>query len=80
MSKYSFIRWFKRHVGLTPFEYILIKRVGLGKSLILQGLPLTDVALESGFYDQSHFSNYFKRYIGKSPQSYKQSCNIFQDL
>ena len=80
MSKFQFIRWFKVHVGMTPFEYILLKRVGNGKKLLKQGVPLVDVALDSGFYDQSHFSNYFKKYVGMSPNVYKQSCNIFQDF
>lgn len=80
MSKFQFIRWFKLQVGITPFEFILLKRVGFGKKLIQQGLPLIDVSLDSGFYDQSHFSNYFKRYVGMSPNVYKHSCNIFQDL
>lgn len=80
MSKYQFIRWFKTHAGVTPFEYILLKRVGCGKKLIQKGLPLIDVSLDSGFYDQSHFSNYFKKYVGMSPSAYKQRCNIFQDF
>lgn len=80
MSKYQFTRWFKLQVGITPFEFILLKRVGFGKKLIQQGLPLIDVSLDSGFYDQSHFSNYFKKYVGMSPNAYKHSCNIFQDL
>lgn len=79
MSKFQFIRWFKFNIGLTPFEYILLKKVENGRELIKQGFPVVDAALDSGFYDQSNFSNYFKRYIGMSPNSYKQSCNIFQD-
>lgn len=80
LSKFQFIRWFKTQVGITPFEYILLKRVGFGKKLIQQGMPLIDVSLDAGFYDQSHFSNYFKKYVGMSPNMYKHSCNIFQDL
>jgi len=80
MNKFQFSRWFKKKVGITPFEFILLKRIGLGKKLIQQGLPLVDVSLESGFYDQSNFSNYFKRYVGMSPNVYKQNCNIFQDF
>lgn len=79
MDKFQFIRWFKFNIGLTPFQYIMLKRVEYGKSLIKQGFPIVDAALDSGFYDQSNFSNYFKKYIGMSPSLYKQSCNIFQD-
>lgn len=80
MSKYQFTRWFKSNVGITPFEYVLLKRVGFGKRLIQEGVPLVDASLDAGFYDQSHFSNYFKKYVGMSPSVYKNSCNIFQDI
>ncbi len=80
MSKFKFIRWFKLHTGITPFEYILLTRVGCGKKMIQQGVPLVDVSLNAGFYDQSHFSNYFKKYVGMSPNVYKHNCNILQDF
>jgi len=80
MNKFQFIRWFKKQVGITPFEYILIKRIGLSKKLIREGMPLVDVSLDSGFYDQSHFSNYFKKYVGLTPKLYRRNCNIFQDI
>ena len=79
MSKFQFVRWFKIHAGITPFEYILIMRVLKGKRLIQDGIPLVDASINSGFYDQSHFSNYFKKYIGMSPNAYRHACNIFQD-
>jgi AraC-like DNA-binding protein len=79
MNNFQFIRWFKKNIGMTPFQYIMLKRVGSGKKLIQQGVPLVDAALDSGFYDQSHFSNYFKKYVGMSPNVYKQNCNMFQD-
>lgn len=79
-NKFQFIRWFKKHSGVTPFDYILLKRVVKGKQLIKLGLPLAEIAFETGFYDQSHFTNYFKRYVGMSPLNYKSGCNIFQDF
>lgn len=78
MSKYKFIRWFKKYVGLTPYDFIILNRVLLGQKMIREGKPLTDTAIDTGFYDQSHFSNYFKRFIGLTPKNYQKSCNIFQ--
>ncbi len=80
MNSFQFIRWFKKQVGITPFEYILIKRIGRSKRLIREGMPLVNVSLDSGFYDQSHFSNYFKKYVGMTPKHYRHNCNIFQDI
>jgi AraC-like DNA-binding protein len=44
------------------------------------GKPLVHAALDSGFYDQSHFTNYFKYFVGITPKEYQQQCNIFQDF
>ncbi len=79
MSKYQFIRWFKKYVGLTPFDFIILNRVILGKKMIREGKPLLNAAIDTGFYDQSHFSNYFKRFVGLTPKTYQEGCNIFQD-
>ena len=78
MGKYKFIRWFKKHVGLTPYDFIILNRVLLGQKMLREGKPLLDTAIDTGFYDQSHFSNYFKRFIGLTPKSYQKNCNIFQ--
>lgn len=78
-NKFQFIRWFKSQVGLTPFEYVMLKRVELGMKLIQQGMPLVHASLDSGFYDQSHFTNYFKKYVGVTPNVYRSTCNIFQE-
>jgi AraC-like DNA-binding protein len=79
-DKYQFIRWFKKHVGLTPFHFINLHRVERGKKMIKQGKPLVHAALDAGFYDQSHFTNYFKYFVGITPKEYRQQCNIFQDF
>ncbi|WP_072682090.1 AraC family transcriptional regulator [Arcobacter sp. LA11] len=71
LSLYYFIRVFKEELGLTPKEYILQQRVKKVKELILKGLPLSFIALECGFYDQSHMIKYFKAYTGLNPSFYK---------
>ncbi|MEO0334137.1 MAG: AraC family transcriptional regulator, partial [Bacteroidota bacterium] len=78
-DKYQFIRNFKRHVGLTPFQFIVLQRVLRGKEMLQAGTPIVDAALDTGFYDQSNFTNYFRRYLGITPSSYQRSCNIFQE-
>jgi AraC-like DNA-binding protein len=54
-------------------------RVEQAKRLLAAGQPLVEVALESGFYDQSNFSHYFQAYTGLTPGSYQASCNFLQD-
>lgn len=75
MNKYSFIRTFKAQTGLTPNSYLLLHRINKSKQLIAQGLPITAVALETGFYDQSHFNHYFKKYTGVAPLAFKKGID-----
>lgn len=72
MDKYKFIRMFKKQSGLTPISYILMHRINKSKALIAENMPITEVALETGFYDQSHYIHYFQKYIGISPLKYKK--------
>jgi AraC-like DNA-binding protein len=79
LSKYQLIRYFSRFTGITPNKYLTILRVEQAKSLLAAGQPLVDVALEVGFYDQSHFAHYFQAYTGLTPGAYQRSCNLLQD-
>lgn len=78
-SKYNFIRQFKKHVGITPFEYVNLQRVKQAKRYLREGMPVVETALSTGYYDQSHFNHYFKYYVGLSPSDYANS-NILQDI
>jgi AraC-like DNA-binding protein len=79
LSKYQLIRHFSRFTGVTPNKYLTILRMEQAKSLLAAGHPLVDVALEVGFYDQSHFARYFQVYSGLTPGGYQGHCNILQD-
>ncbi|MDB5118107.1 MAG: transcriptional regulator, AraC family [Mucilaginibacter sp.] len=70
MSKFHFIREFKKAKGVTPQTYIMIYRLAKTKQMLLDRVPLTDIAFLNGFYDQSHFIHSFKKYFGVTPGSY----------
>lgn len=69
MSEYHFFRLFKKMMGVSPHQYILRKRLELGKELMQQQLPVSNVAIECGFTDIFSFSKSFKSYFGYSPSS-----------
>ena len=60
---------FKNSFGCTPHVYVLKRRVERAKTLIGAGaLPLSLIALESGFSHQSHMATAFRRSLGISPR------------
>ncbi len=69
-DKYRLIRAFTREKGITPYSYLVTVRVGAAKKLLEQGASPVDAALETGFADQSHFTNQFKKLIGLTPGQY----------
>ncbi|TAE27811.1 MAG: AraC family transcriptional regulator [Cytophagales bacterium] len=79
MSRFQFIRWFRKHAGITPHDFLLLHRVEQGKRMLEAGKSPVHTALDVGFYDQSHFANAFKRYVGVTPGTYQSACTIFQD-
>jgi AraC family transcriptional regulator len=70
MSSYHFAHIFKQATGMAPHQYVLHTRIERAKSLLLQGkLSIAEVAMRVGFFDQSHFTRYFKRTVGVTPQT-----------
>jgi len=72
LSRYQLIRGFARELGLTPHAYILQRRIALARRLIRSGHDLAEVALTSGFFDQSHLNRCFVQHFGVTPGRY--SC------
>ncbi|XPV76631.1 MAG: helix-turn-helix domain-containing protein [Desulfovibrio sp.] len=72
LSRYHLLRVFKQQVGLSPHNYHLQLRIEQSKRLLRQGTSYAQVAAESGFTDQSHFSNTFRKYTGATPGQYAQ--------
>lgn len=71
MSKYYLIRQFEKQHGLSPHKYLTNLRINHAKELLKNNNDFANIALESGFYDQSHFTKYFKEYTGVTPMKYK---------
>lgn len=72
LSRYYFLRVFCNEVGMPPHSYQDSIRISYAKKLLKQGLSPKDIAFETGFSDQSHFANRFKRSVGVTPGFYFQ--------
>lgn len=76
LSRSTLLRAFTRSKGVTPYGYLENIRISQAKKLLEQGVPPAETALQTGFSDQSHFTNYFSRFIGLPPGAYR---GIFLD-
>jgi AraC family transcriptional regulator len=66
-------RAYRREFGCTIARRIRQLRLEYAaRQLTTAGARLSDIALETGFYDQSHFSNAFRQHFGVSPGRYRQ--------
>lgn len=74
LNKYMLLRSFTRQRGITPYQYLSAIRINTAKRLLEAGTPPVDTAALAGFTDQSHFTRFFKNFIGLTPKLYQ---NIF---
>ncbi|MCU4412887.1 AraC family transcriptional regulator [Acinetobacter sp. WU_MDCI_Axc73] len=72
ISRYAIIRLFKRNFGLTPHAFQLNLQINHARELLKKGRPITDIAYDLGFTDQSHFHRVFKSLTGVTPKQYQK--------
>jgi transcriptional regulator GlxA family with amidase domain len=73
LSPSHFSRAFKDSQGVAPHRYILECRVKRTQELLATDLPLSEIAIEVGFSDQSHLTRWFRELIGVTPGDYRWS-------
>lgn len=68
------VRSFRRVHGRTLGEYVRRLRIEEAcKKLVMTDLTITEVGLECGFADHSHFSRVFRRHVGTSPSRFRRA-------
>lgn len=70
LSPYHLLRVFRAETGLPPHAYLTQLRVRRARRLLDSGVQPADVALATGFADQSHLTRHFKRIVGVPPGVY----------
>lgn len=75
-GKSYLLRLFTKQVGVSPYRYLQTIRIDKAKKLLEQGIEPIEVAVMAGFSHQSHFTNFFKAFIGLTPKQYQR---IFAD-
>ncbi len=72
LSKSTLLRAFTKSKGITPYRYLETIRINKAKLLLEKGVLPVDAAMQTGFSDQSHFTNYFSSFIGLAPGVYRE--------
>ena len=74
MSSRHFLRGFQESIGVTPYRYILDRRLVYAKELLLNSKEtITSIALRSGFGNSQHFATMFRKATGHSPREFRLS-------
>jgi AraC family transcriptional regulator len=72
LSPGHFARAFRKSTGESPHRWLLKRRVVRAQCLLLDTtLPLAEIAIASGFADQSHLTKVFRRFTGSSPRIWR---------
>lgn len=72
LSRYHFLRLFRRAFNKTPHQYLTQRRIERAKELLSSsGLTVTDVCFEVGFESLGSFSSLFHKHVGHPPITFR---------
>ena len=69
LSKFHFIRIYRKYYGLTPHAYLKEVRLAQAKLLLRSGMPVKDVCYAVGFASVPSFARLFKMMNGITPKN-----------
>jgi len=67
ISRFALCRAFRRAYGVSPYAYLLGRRLAQAQRDLVSGVPAAEAAIAAGFVDQSHLTRNLKRRFGMSP-------------
>ncbi|MDP4277319.1 MAG: AraC family transcriptional regulator [Bacteroidota bacterium] len=72
LSEDHFIRLFRKEMGSTPIDYINQKKIEKAQlMLVINNLPVKDIACALSFDNVSYFNRLFKKTVGCTPSEYR---------
>ncbi len=72
-SESQTIKIFKNAYGVTPYAYVIDKKIKLAKDMLINtSLSIKEIAYNLSFTDEYYFSNVFKSRTGQSPSAYRK--------
>ena len=79
VSKFHFIRLFKKYYGRTPNQYLQEVRIGKAKKLLQRGNSIDEVCNAIGFASKTSFISLFKKMTGLTPIAYQNKKSNFEE-
>ncbi|MGG7144203.1 helix-turn-helix domain-containing protein [Clostridium nigeriense] len=72
MNKFHLVHTFTKHIGISPINYVINKRIQEAKNLLATtNYSIRDISSIVGFSNSSYFSQMFKRVSGITPKNYR---------
>jgi AraC family transcriptional regulator len=72
LSPWQFSRRFRAALGVSPYRFVTHVRLRRAKAMLTEGgLPIARIAAATGFHDQAHLTNTFRRFTGVTPMAYR---------
>jgi len=76
-KEHHFIRVFTKLLGVTPYQYILARKIDKAKLLLMDDdLPITSISFELGFQSHSNFINAFKKITNTTPEAFRSLTKV----
>ena len=73
-NAYYLSHLFKAEVGLSPMKYVILRRIGEAQTLLIDtALPITEIAIRTGYNSSSYFNKAFHKITGLSPRDYRKA-------
>lgn len=80
LSKFHFIRVFRRFTGWTPYEYLTLVRIDEAKNLLTStSLGLSEIAARTGYADAKSLIRAFRQHTEMTPAGYRKQFPVYEN-
>jgi AraC-like DNA-binding protein len=74
LSQYYFMKFFKKHLGITCTEYVNVYRLDIASKLLnTTDKSITEISFETGFNSVSYFNKFFKEKFKVTPKEFRNT-------